>query len=161
MKKVLPYIIIVILSIFIGYSLLHKNSIEKEYVIDTLYVHSIDTIAIIKPKPIYVEKIKTIIDTLPSVVDSSKVEVIIPIEKKVYKDTIYKDKDTINIKAVISGYKANLDTLDIEIYKVKQVINKINVKPKKFIVGPQIGITYDGKLKPFIGVGITYNLFSF
>ena len=70
-------------------------------------------------------------------------------------------KDTINIKAVISGYKANLDTLDIEIYKVKQIINKVSVKPKKFIVGPQVGITYDGKLKPFIGIGVTYNLFSF
>lgn len=161
MKKVLPYIIIVILSIFIGYSLLKKNSIEKEYSIDTLYVYFHDTISIIKPKPIYVEKIKTIIDTLPSSVDSSKVEVIIPIEKKVYKDTIYRDKDTINVRAVISGYKANLDTLDIEIYKVKQIINKVNVKPKKFIIGPQIGITYDGKIKPFIGVGITYYLFSF
>lgn len=161
MKKVLPYIIIVILSIFIGYSLLHKNSIEKEYSIDTLYVYFHDTISIIKPKPIYVEKIKTIIDTLPSAVDSSKVEVIIPIVKKVYKDTIYKNKDTINVRAVISGYKADLDTLDIEIYKVKQIINKVNVKPKKFIIGPQIGITYDGKIKPFIGVGITYNLFSF
>lgn len=161
MKKVLPYIIIVILSIFIGYSLLHKNSIEKEYSTDTLYVYFHDTISIIKPKPIYVEKIKTIIDTLPSSADSSKVEVIIPIEKKVYKDTIYRDKDTINVRAVISGYKADLDTLDIEIYKVKQIINKVNVKPKKFIIGPQIGITYDGKIKPFIGVGIAYNLFSF
>lgn len=161
MKKVLPYIIIVILSIFIGYSLLHKNSIEKEYSTDTLYVHEIDTFIIVNPKPIFISQIKTIIDTLPLAIDSSKVEVIIPIEKKVYKDTIYKDKDTINIKAVISGYKANLDTLDIEIYKVKQIINKVSVKPKKFIVGPQIGITYDGKLKPFIGIGISYNLFSF
>lgn len=161
MKKVLPYIIIVILSIFIGYNLLNKNSIEKEYSIDTLYVYFHDTISIIKPKPIYVEKIKIINDTLPSAVDSSKVEVIIPIEKKVYKDTIYRDKDTINVRAVISGYKADLDTLDIEIYKVKQIINKVNVKPKKFIIGPQIGITYDNKIKPFIGVGITYNLFSF
>lgn len=161
MKKVLPFIIIVILSIFIGYNLLNKNSIEKEYSTDTLYIHFHDTISIIKPKPIYVEKIKTIIDTLPSAVDSNKVEVIIPIKKKVYKDTIYKNKDTINVRAVISGYKADLDTLDIEIYKVKQIINKVNVKPKKFIVGPQIGITYDGELKPFIGVGITYYLFSF
>jgi len=40
--------------------------------------------------------------------------------------------------------------------------NRINVKPKRWAAGPQIGISLvNGKVAPTIGVGLTYNLIRF
>jgi hypothetical protein len=34
-------------------------------------------------------------------------------------------------------------------------------KKKRFGIGPQIGVTYDGKIKPYVGFGLSYDLVRF
>lgn len=66
-------------------------------------------------------------------------------------DTIVKLKDTIIYK----------DRLKIE-YKDRIIDNMVIDKPKRFGIGVQIGTTTDLKeVKPYIGIGISYNLIRF
>ena len=34
-------------------------------------------------------------------------------------------------------------------------------KPKRFVIGPSAGLTFDGTFKPYIGIGVTYGLIRF
>lgn len=98
---------------------------------------------------------RTDTDTVYSI-DSIPVVVEIPIESKVYGDSSY--------TAIVSGYKATLDK--IEIYAKTTTIEKKIYYPKMYNPRWSIGVvggygaTKDG-LSPFVGVGITYNIISF
>ena len=86
--------------------------------------------------------------------DSVKVE--IPITQKRYADSTY--------TAWVSGYNPTLDS--IRIYPRHEVItitNTIRHKPKRWGVGLNVGygITPKNGLQPYIGVGVSYNLFTF
>ena len=83
-------------------------------------------------------------------------DVVIPITQKVYEDSTY--------TAYVSGYRANLDSLII--YPKYEVVNiTSHPKPKRWSVGLQVGygMTMKGtpQFVPYVGVGISYNLFSF
>lgn len=105
----------------------------------------------------------TLIDTLlytQYVHDTVAVE--IPIEQKVYADSTY--------TAYVSGFRPQLDS--IEVYPrtdiVHEYINtttetvKTVTKRNRFGVGLVGGYGYDGKrFRPFIGVGVSYNIFGF
>lgn len=77
--------------------------------------------------------------------------VVIPITQKVYEDSTY--------KAWVSGYEPQLDS--IFVYQKTQVINHyIREKPKHWGIGLQIGYGCTGKeLRPYIGIGVNYNIF--
>lgn len=77
--------------------------------------------------------------------------VVIPITQKVYEDSTY--------KAWVSGYEPQLDS--IFVYQKTQVINHyIREKPKHWGIGLQIGYGCTGKeLRPYVGIGINYNIF--
>ncbi|WP_073346098.1 DUF6808 domain-containing protein [Bacteroides congonensis] len=128
---------------------------RKEEVIritDTITIIKTDTIRIIEPKPViqYVDRI--VRDTLYSI-DSIPVLVDIPIETKVYEDTTY--------RAVISGYRANLDSIFIFNKNQIQYINKITYKTKKWSINPAVGVGYGAfnkKFDVYIGFSINYNL---
>lgn len=77
--------------------------------------------------------------------------VVIPITQKVYEDSTY--------KAWVSGYEPQLDS--IFVYQKTQVINHyIREKPKYWGIGLQIGYGCTGKeLRPYIGIGVNYNIF--
>lgn len=89
-----------------------------------------------------------------SVPDS--VNVHIPITQKVYEDT--------NYTAFVSGYNPSLDSL---IFKMPREVVTIKEyqKPKRWSVGVQVGygMTLKGtpQFAPYIGIGVSYNLFSF
>ena len=118
---------------------------------DTITIMKRDTITIIKPQPVirYVDRI--VRDTLYSV-DSVLIPVNIPIETKIYADSSY--------RAVISGYKANLDTISIFNKNQIHIINKITYKTKRINFSPSIGFGYGmfgKKFDMYVGFSLNYN----
>ena len=86
--------------------------------------------------------------------EQDSVTVQIPITQRVYETDRY--------RAVISGYQPSLD--DLLIYQPSQVV-RIKDKPKRWGIGVQVGygMTVKGtpQFSPYIGVGVSYNLFTF
>ena len=86
--------------------------------------------------------------------DNDSAAVIVPITRKEYKGEDY--------TAWVSGYMASLDSIAI-IRRTERVT--IRDKPKRWSVGIQagVGIGADGRQRfgPYVGIGVTYNLFSF
>lgn len=88
---------------------------------------------------------------------SDSATIILPITQKVYKDSTY--------EAWVSGYMPALDS--IRIFQPTTTITntitntKIRYKQKRWGLGVQsgIGITL-GKIEPYIGIGISYNILS-
>lgn len=82
-----------------------------------------------------------------TIVNNDSVKIAVPIEKKEYKTDYY--------RAVISGYKPNLDLM--EVYSKTQTIT-ITPKKKRWGLGLQAGYGYPGGW--YIGAGISYNIIS-
>ena len=100
-----------------------------------------------KPVPDHFEE-------LSEKVTPDSVSVEIPITQKVYETDRY--------RAVVSGYKPSLD--DIYIYQPTQIV-QVKSKPKRWGVGIQVGygvtLKQTPQFSPYIGVGVSYNLFQF
>lgn len=124
---------------------------------DTLTFH--DTVEVERPVPVYVSQIRTdtvrlaLVDTSHTTVVRDSAAVEVPITRKVYEDSTY--------RAVISGYKANLDSLWVrntirEIY----VVRTQKMAPKRWgfdvTLGPSVLVTPKGDVKG--GMGITGGL---
>lgn len=137
---------------------------DKKIVADTIKETIYDTIPYYKPVLKDSLVINYITEKLPTVVKSDSdstgvekeitdsVEVEIPITQKIYEDSLY--------KAFVSGYRQSLDSLII--YSPKEVVTITNIKPKRWGVGIQVGYGFTPKgAHPYIGVGISYNIFSF
>lgn len=85
-------------------------------------------------------------------VDTVRKEVMIPITQKEYRDSDY--------TAYVSGYKARLDSIKV----ISKVVakNVVELKFRKWNVGLTGGYGYgfmSRKFEPFVGIGITLNLF--
>lgn len=162
--KLLLYFLIFVVLLGAGFYAGFKfNSKEKiEYINDTITVTNIDTFKIVNWRPYKVVEDTTIIDTLYSV-DSIPVIVEVPISKYNYYDTLIQGQDSAFISEVVTGYRVNIDSLKMRLKITNTVIipTPIIPKTKRFTIGPQFGIGYNGKIEPYIGIGITYNLFSF
>ena len=128
---------------------------RKEEVIritDTITIIRTDTIEIIKPQPVIKYRNKIVRDTLYSI-DSIPVLVDVPIETKVYQDS--------NYRAIISGYKTELDSIHIFNKNQIQYINKITYKTKKWNISPSVGVGYGAfnkKIDMYVGFSLNYNL---
>lgn len=173
-KNIIICVLLVLLAISVFFNAI---SISKRYtgnmgtISDTTRVTTIDTIPYYKPVPkdSLVIRYKTIlvpkydenvhrdtlsVDTPAPSTDSVKVE--IPITQKVYEDSTY--------KAWVSGYCPALDSLYV--YPRREVITITNKpKPKRRGIGIHAGygvtLEQSPRLTPYIGIGISYNLFSF
>lgn len=149
-------IIIVFLSLLLVASVYLQcrgNAIKPTVLVrsDTVTVYKCDTITIYKPVPKYQYITQIRVDTLYST-DSIQIPVQVPIERKTYEDSTY--------KAVVSGYMAALDT--IQVYPVYTSTTITIYKRKRFNVGVQAGVgwgLYNKKPDLFIGLGFTYRLF--
>ena len=146
--------LLIIILILICFRCCVSSKTEKEpiKITDTITIIRTDTIEIIKPQPVIKYRNKIVRDTLYSI-DSVLVPVDIPLETKVYEDTTY--------RAVISGYKTELDS--IYIYNKNQIhtINKIIYKTKKWSINPAIGVGYGAfnkKIDVYVGFSLNYNL---
>lgn len=88
---------------------------------------------------------------------SDSVAVTLPITQKVYKDSTY--------EAWVSGYMPALDSIRVfqPITTITNTITNTEVryKTKRWGLGVQVGIgVTPSKIEPYIGVGVTYNIFS-
>lgn len=146
---------------------------------DTLTV--LDTIPVYKPVPRDSVVIRYVTEKLPAVpknqdsvgnfgknvpkttetvpkstdlVQEDSVEVQIPITQTTYETDTY--------RAVVSGYRATLDTLLF--YQLTKII-QVKQKPKRWSIGLQAGygvtLAPTPQLAPYVGIGVSYNLFSF
>ena len=129
-----------------------------------------------KPKEIVTEIVKT--DTLTIArVDTIRVEKPVPY-KVIIRDTIY-IRDTVGVTllqevkeykdstyyAKISGINAFLEEIKVypkTITKYVYQLEKVTEKPKKWGIGPQVGIgIVNNQLYPYIGFGVQYSLMRF
>lgn len=128
-----------------------KTKKEPIQQIDTITIIKRDTIRIIEPQPVIKYRNKIVRDTLYSI-DSILVPVNVPLETKVYQDS--------NYRAVISGYKTELDSIYIFNKNQIQYINKIN-NIKKWNISPAVGVGYgmfNREVDVYVGFSIIYNL---
>lgn len=92
----------------------------------------------------------TVTDTV-QVADS--VQVVLPITQKVYGDSTY--------RAYVSGYNPELDSIFV-FAPTKYVTTVVKEKPKRWAIGVQAGCGYSrGGISPYVGIGVSYNLYSF
>lgn len=151
-------LVIAVLSLLLALSLVfqylyHSNRKGKENSLktDTITITKIDTVTIIKPVIQYRYITQVITDTLYNT-DSIKVPVRIPIESKTYQDSTY--------RAVISGYRASLDS--IQVYPIHTITTITNTKQKRFNIGIQAGVGYgcfNKKPDIYWGFGVSYRLY--
>lgn len=107
----------------------------------------IDTISDSVPVPYRVTEyvpIRRMLQTTDTITDS--VEVLVPIRQVEYRDTAY--------SAWVSGYEVRLDS--IEVYRPTITLTKW--KHKRLGLGVQVGIGYNGKIAPYVGLGVSYNI---
>lgn len=129
-----------------------NNSKQKPIrMTDTITIIKRDTIRIIEPQPVIKYRNKIVRDTLYNI-DSILVTVNVPIETKVYQDS--------NYRAVVSGYKPELDSIYIFNKNQIHTINKISYKTKKWNISPSIGLGYgmfSKKVDMYVGFSLNYN----
>ena len=140
--------------------LLGRRSVKPEIV----EIHTTDTVVrdtvretVLVPKVRYLTRVDTVLLKVPG--DTVEVPVLVPISRNVYEGEDY--------RAVVSGFRASLDTLDI--FRKTQtvtntVVQRVEVpgKPKRWGIGVSAGyaLTPQG-VKPYIGAGISYSFITF
>ena len=143
-----------------GSYLLGRRSVKPEIVeihrTDTVVVRDTVRETVLVPKVRYLTRVDTVLLLVPG--DTAEVPVLVPISRKVYEGEDY--------RAVVSGFRASLDTLDI--FRKTQtvtntVVQRVEVpgKPKRWGIGVSAGyaLTPQG-MKPYIGAGVQYNFLS-
>ena len=149
-------LVIAVLSLLLALSITfqylyhsNRNSVENSLKTDTITIIKIDTVTVVKPAVQYRYITQVITDTLYNT-DSVLVPVQIPIETKIYQDSTY--------RAVISGYRASLDTIQVHPIHTYTTITK----QKRFNIGVQAGVGYGFLLKKpdiYVGLGVSYRLY--
>lgn len=134
--------------------LIELTDLENELIIvdsieyDTVYFNHFDSVRLETIK-------KDTIIKLDSVIVFDSVDVVIPIEINHYQDTLLNTA----ISFDIIGFQCKVDNLYLRSMKVPTIEQKA---PKKWGLGVSLGVgaTKDG-FSPFIGLGISYDIFSF
>lgn len=153
-------LIITILSLLLILSLVfpyltysNRKSDKNSLKIDTVTITKIDTVTITKPVLQYKYLVKTVTDTLYNK-DSVQVEVQIPIESITYQDSTY--------RAVVSGYRASLDTIQVFPLHAYTTITNTITKQKRWSMGINTGFgigVFNKKPDVYVGIGLSYRLF--
>ena len=141
--------------------LLGRRSVKPEIIEihrkDTVVVRDTVRETVLVPKVRYLTRVDTVLLKVPG--DTVEVPVLVPISRNVYEGEDY--------RAVVSGFRASLDTLDI--FRKTQtvtntVVQRVEVpgKPKRWGIGVSAGyaLTPQG-VKPYIGAGISYSFITF
>ncbi len=153
----------IIILVFVGLSfIMGRYGFREEIEItkyDTIETIKFDTIRDTLLIPTMVTKIgydTTYLTSLDTIKLHDTIKVDLPIEQKIYQTDFY--------KATIKGYQSELVVMEIyqQTKYVDRYIEKTIKQNNKFSVGPSVGVTYlDGKISPYLGIGIQYNLFNF
>lgn len=153
--------VVIALALIAAAFLLGRRSVKPEIVeihtTDTVVVRDTVRETVLVPKVRYLTRVDTVLLPVPG--DTVKVPVLVPISRKVYEGEDY--------RAVVSGFRASLDTLDI-FRKTQTVTNtvvqqvEVPGKPKRWGIGVSAGyaLTPQG-VKPYIGAGISYSFITF
>lgn len=171
-KNVILAVLSLLLVLSIGTNVKSCGNAHDEPYCDTLKVTFVDTIPYYNPVPRDSIVIRYVTAILP--VDTSSnngqqnitdfgnivqnnipdsATVVIPITQKVYGDSTY--------RAYVSGYRPRLDS--IFVFPEREVVTiSQKEKFKRWGIGIHAGygIGKDG-LSPYIGIGVSYNLFGF
>lgn len=152
--------VVIALAMIAAAFLLGRRSVKPEIVKihrkDTVVVRDTVRETVLVPEVRYLTRVDTVLLKVPG--DAVKVPVLVPISRKVYEGEDY--------RAVVSGFRASLDTLDI--FRKTQtvtntVVQRVEVpgKPKRWGIGVSAGyaLTPQG-MKPYIGLGVQYDLIS-
>lgn len=142
-----------------------KNREQTEPIsADTVVLTHIDTFFIDKPTEIvrYVIRHDTIFETdtaIKIITDtiSGASAAIIPIESVIYQDSTQNAKYT----AYLSGFRATLDSIQINCLQTETIITKIErEKARKIGIGVQLGVglSPQGIAAPYLGVGVQYRI---
>lgn len=153
--------VVIALALIAAAFLLGRRSVKPEIVEihrkDTVVVRDTVRETVLVPKVRYLTRVDTVLLLVPG--DTVKVPVLVPISRKVYEGEDY--------RAVVSGFRVSLDTLDI--FRKTQtvtntVVQRVEVpgKPKRWGIGVSAGyaLTPQG-VKPYIGAGISYSFITF
>lgn len=158
--------LIIVASIALFYRGCQKHvetSTEKviEIVYDTIPVF-IDTpiprdSTVIRYKTVTVPVYDTIKTYHADTLHSDSVTVTLPITQKIYRDSTY--------EAWVSGYVPALDSIRIfqPITTITNTVTntEIRYKQKRWGLGVQVGIgVTPSKIEPYVGIGVSYNIFS-
>ena len=112
-------------------------------------------------RPVYVRRYTR--DTIlarvcDTIIKQDTAYIALPRETKIYEDSTY--------RAEVSGYQPSLDC--IEIFQISREITSESVvipKAKRWGIGVQVGagmtLEKQPQLTPYIGVGVSYNLWTF
>ena len=153
--------VVIALALIAAAFLLGRRSVKPEIVkihrTGTVVVRDTVRESVLVPKVRYLTRVDTVLLPVPG--DTVEVPVLVPISRKVYEGEDY--------RAVVSGFRASLDTLDI--FRKTQtvtntVVQRVEVpgKPKRWGIGVSAGyaLTPQG-VKPYIGAGISYSFITF
>jgi len=149
MKSNITLAIILVLSLALNFFLINrKNKTSDDTFIQPKIITFVDTTTYLNIKDSTIVRYDT---TELRTVTNDTTSVIIPIMQKEFV--------TDNYRAYISGYKPNLDSL---FFFVKPEPIKIKIpKQKRWAFGIQAGATIGPKgINPYIGLGVTYVIFS-
>jgi hypothetical protein len=153
--------VVIALALIAAAFLLGRRSVKPEIVEihrkDTVVVRDTVRETVLVPKVRYLTRVDTVLLKVPG--DTVEVPALVPISRNVYEGEDY--------RAVVSGFRASLDTLDI--FRKTQtvtntVVQRVEVpgKPKRWGIGVSAGyaLTPQG-VKPYIGAGISYSFITF
>lgn len=152
---IIAIILLTLAICFIGYRSCTSDSRQYNDTVivrDTITIY--DTIAYRKPIP--KDSVVLRYDTLFLTVTDTDY-VLLPIEQKVYKDSLY--------TAYISGYKPTLDSIFIY-SKTRNITNTITIKPKKkrWVISAGINAGYNpikNRFDTSVGINVGYKLWEF
>lgn len=168
MKNKILYIIIIVLSLIVLVQITTrcdgkdktKTTVDTVYITDTIYQPKLDSIEVTKYVTKYLPSVPDTI-TLDSIIrDTFLVEVPISLYRL---DTLLPNDAKVN--AELQGFQVEMNSLEVEYPKITETIVQKS-KPKRWGVGINAGYgigANDNKIyaSPYIGIGISYNIFSF
>ena len=153
-------IIILLVLVCFAYIFINKGDKVTNIHTDTIRVVHVDTVQFYKPIPKdsfiirYITERISIYDTIDveehvyvKDLPNDSLSISIPITSKVYKDSLY--------TAYISGYNANLDSINI--INTTKILKATNAKKWSVGIGGGIGVNAE----PYIGVSVHYKLVEF
>lgn len=119
---------------------------------DTIVVK--DTVTVIEPVEVIREVVKyEAVQITDTMVVNDTIYAILPRERVHYQDSL--------VKVVFSGIHPSLDTLQV-FNNTKYITKILKEPPKKWHIGITAGFGLNGnKADSFVGVGLTYSLYSF
>lgn len=140
----------------VGAFLVGKNSAAvplSGITVDTVIVRETIRDTVLVPQVRWLVRTDTVLLTLPG--DTVRVEVEVPIERKVYQTEDY--------MATVEGFRPAL--VDMEVYRHTQYVTRTETVKvsdrRRWGLGVQIGYGYNfDRFYPYVGVGLQYSLIT-